>query len=112
MGLNVGWRVVPIRSTTTPAVSNRCRAATARRRTCRRMVLSANTLAGEGQGYQVVRYVLRVAALGRVRLPFAGQDGPLVVRRVDRLIAGPRPSTSSETGGSVPEATGSPRRWG
>ena len=26
--------------------------------------------------------------------------------------SGPRPSTSSETGGSVPEATGSPRRWG
>ena len=26
--------------------------------------------------------------------------------------SGPRPSTSSETGGSVPVATGSPRRWG
>ena len=26
--------------------------------------------------------------------------------------SGPRPSTSSATGGSAPEATGSPRRWG
>ena len=27
------------------------------------------------------------------------------------ISSGPRPSTSSETGGSAPEATGSPRRW-
>ena len=28
------------------------------------------------------------------------------------ISSGPRPSTSSETGGSATEATGSPRRWG
>ena len=28
------------------------------------------------------------------------------------ISSGPPPSTSSETGGSAPEATGSPRRWG
>ena len=27
------------------------------------------------------------------------------------ISSGPRPSTSSETGGSAPEATGSPRKW-
>ena len=36
----------------------------------------------------------------------AGQPTP------SSISSGPRPSTSSEPGGSVPEATGSPRRWG
>ena len=37
---------------------------------------------------------------------WAGQTIP------SSISSGPRPSTSSETGGSAPEATGSPRRWG
>ena len=39
----VGWRGVPLCSTTTPARSKRSRALTARRRISRRMCLSANT---------------------------------------------------------------------
>ena len=62
----------------------------------------------------------------RLRLPDAGAGlrllaGPrsLGLRRAEPTnrhraasSSGPRPSTSSATGGSVPEATGSPRTWG
>ena len=62
----------------------------------------------------------------RLRLPDAGAGlrllagtRPLGLRRnwagqtiPSSTSSGPRPSTSSETGGSAPEATGSPRRWG
>ena len=62
----------------------------------------------------------------RLRLPDAGAGlrllaGPRALgprrnepaqRTLSSSSSGPRPSTSSTTGGSVPEATGSRRRWG